>query len=582
MLTQVFKDQDLRQFLLTPPKSIGVTNLLRSVVSTVASGNARNGELPRHLIPKLWKQLGDRKAIVDRGQVCTFNEFSTRVVKLANAMNNFGINEGDRVATFLHNEQAWFDVMAASTVSGIKMPMLSIYLKPNELLQCLINCQPKALVFSEKYLPIVESIRADLTEIEYFIVAGSGPYPEGYLALETLINSAEESLPPGGFGLAQMPFSGGSTGVPKFIVDADIRPENNPLMKGVSKEKMKELKFAFAQGAARLGLGSIKGPIVSMIPGPLYHAGVQTAVIPIFFGATIVPMYKFDAENFLRTIEQEKVNWVFVAPTMLERVLKLPEDVKKKYDLSSMQHVLCAAAPCPAQVKEDINAYFKQQGAKKNVFNEYYGSSEASVISVLRAEDYEGHPHRYKSVGRIYGSECRIFNDETSTWAQPGEEGRILVRNARIYRVQYGNSNEINKSFMEVDGAYWYDDGCIGYLDKDGFLYLTSRSKEMIISGGVNVFPVEIEEVIKSHPDVLDAAVVKVADSDLGEVPGAVIQFKSGVDLDEEAMTAYCKDKGLYGFKLPKQWRSLEEFPRNSAGKLRKVDLEKEFVTQEA
>ncbi len=582
MLLKTLFDQDIREFMAAPIKSIGVFNFAESVAVSLLSKESRNGGIPRHMLLKLWKGLGKRKAIVDRGQACSFEEFTSRSIKLANALNKLNVVEGDRVATLLHNEQAWFDIMVATTITGIKMPMLNFHLKLAELVQCINSCEPKVLLVSEPYVEVIESIKSKVPCVELFVVAGEGSYPEGFIALEQLISSGEEKLPPGGFGLSQLPFSGGSTGVPKFIVEEKRAPSDNELMKGISKEKLTEMKLTFAQGFARLGLGSIKGPIVSMIPGPLYHAGVQTAVLPIFFGATIVLMYKFDAEAFLENIEREKVNWTFVAPTMLERVLKLPDEIKRSYDLSSMQHILCAAAPCPAQVKKDINEYFKQQGATKNVFNEYYGSSEAKIISILRAEDYENDPHRYKSVGRVCGSECRVFDDETGAWADVNKEGRILIRNASIYNVKYGSSDEMKGSFKEVDGQYWYDDGCIGYLDNDGFLYLTSRSKEMIITGGVNIFPVEIEEVLKSHEDVLDAAVVKVPDADLGEVAGAVVQLKSCSVLTAGSLQNFCKDSGLYGYKLPKQYRFLEELPRNSAGKLRKVDLEKLFLIGDA
>ena len=582
MLMKTLQDKDIRSLMLAPAKNVGTFKMVKGIMSAIANGRGQSGGVPRHILPSIWRQLGSRKAVVTHDGFCTYEEYAARVTKLANSFHQQGINEGDRVATLLRNEQAWFDVMGAAMASGIKMPMLNIHLKPHELVQCVNACAPKALVFSEQYLEIVESIRSEIVSVQYFVVAGKGKYGEGFIALEDWIQQGQDELPPGGFGVAQMPFSGGSTGVPKFIVDGDTKPKDNPLMKGVNKETLNDLKFKFARGFARLGLGSIKGPIVSMIPGPLYHSGVQTAVFPIFMGATIVPMYKFDAEDFLAQIEKEKVNWVFVAPTMLERVLKLPKEVKAKYNLSSMQVVLCAAAPCPARVKQEINQLFKAQGAKGDVFNEYYGSSEASIITVLRAEDYEHHPHRYKSVGKVCGSDCRIYNMEKGEWAKPNEEGHVLVRNSRIYNVNYGNSDEMKKSFLDIDGAYWYDDGCIGYLDEDEFLYLTSRSKEMIISGGVNIFPVEIEEVIKSHDDVIDAAVIKMPDPDLGEVPAAVIQLKPSLSMTDADLTAYCKENGLYGFKLPKQIKFVEELPRNTAGKIRKVDLEKEFTAETA
>jgi len=326
----------------------------------------------------------------------------------------------------------------------------------------------------------------------------------------------------------------------------------------------------------------VKGQIVSLVPGPLYHGGTQAAVNPLYVGGTIVPMLKFDAEDFLQFIDRYKVNYAFVAPTMLERILKLPDEVKAKYDLSSMQEILCSAAPCAAYVKKGINALFKRQGAGKNVFYEYYGSAEAFIISVLRPEDYEEKPERYKSVGKVCGCDCIAYNVDEKRVCKPGEEGHVIVRNPRIYTVNYGNSNEMDNSFIEVDGALWFDDGCLGYFDDDGFLYLTSRSKDMIISGGVNIFPVEIEEIIKLHDKILDAAVIKVPDRDLGEVPGALIQMIDGNVLSEQEVVEHCKKGGLYGYKMPRKIRFIDDLPRTTAGKIRKKDLEKVFLSPAA
>jgi len=300
-------------------------------------------------------------------------------------------------------------------------------------------------------------------------------------------------------------------------------------------------------------------------------------VFPLYFGGTVVPMQKYDAEHFLRLIEQEKANFTFVAPTMLERISKLPEDVKRKYDLSSMQVLFCAAAPCADYLKIGINALFKQQGAKVNVFNEYYGSSESAIISVLQPQHYEEKPERYKSVGKITGCECMVYDPEKKRQCAPGEDGHVVIRASRMYAVNYGNSSDMDDTFIEIDGVYWFDDGCTGHLDEDGFLYLTSRSKDMIISGGVNIFPVEIEEVMKQHQNIMDVAIVKVSDADLGEVPGALIQTVNRERIPDRELIEYCKVNGLYGFKLPRHVKYTDALPKNSAGKIRKKDLEIEF-----
>jgi long-chain acyl-CoA synthetase len=584
----LLKKHYFRQWIVKNLSSMGLANLIKSVYRARKLNRGWNQSLPRYMFPELWKGLGARKAVISSTGEVSFEQLADRAVRLSNRFHRLGITRRDRVAVLLNNEQGWFDVMSACTFSGIKMPMLNYHLKADELVKCINNCAPKVLVFSPEYLGTIKHIEEALESVEYFVCSGDQPVidsqrlPEHYLTLETLIANGDPWLEEGGFGIAQMCFSGGSTGVPKFIVEKRIDKGCNPRMKGVTRHDMTRMVDRLIYGIARTGMGGVKGQIVSLVPGPLYHGGVQAAVNPIYIGGTIVPMLTFDAENFLQLVERHKVNYTFVAPTMLERILKLPDEVKVKYDLSSMQEILCSAAPCADYVKQGINALFKRQGASRNVFYEYYGSAEAFVISVLRPEDYEEKPERYKSVGKVCGCDCMVYNVDEKRACKPFEEGHVIVRNPRIYTVNYGNSNEMDDGFIEVDGAYWFDDGCLGYFDDDGFLYLTSRSKDMIISGGVNIFPVEIEEVIKLHANILDAVVIKVPDSDLGEVPGALIQTVNGDVLSDQEIVEHCKQGGLYGFKMPRHIRFIDELPRTTAGKIRKKDLEKVFLSPDS
>ncbi|MFZ1864385.1 MAG: AMP-binding protein [Polyangiales bacterium] len=574
---QAFERRDLRYLLAKPISSLGLSNVLASMMHSLFAASGQREAFLRHLLPALWRRLGSRAAIVCPDGRASFAELTDRALRLASGLHELGLRPGDRVGTLLRNEQAWFDTMLACMLSGLKMPMLNTHLRPDELVKCINGAEPKVLVFSRELLATVREIEPQLASVSLFVATQGGGLPEGYSTLQEVRGRGRPRLPPGGFGLPYMPFSGGSTGVPKFIVDAGEDGIPSERTKGMDDADRKRLRRELLRGIARLGIWSIDRDVVTLIPGPLYHSGPQIAVITLFFGSTLVTMDKFDAEEFLRLIEAEGVNYTFVVPTMLERILALPDEVKRKADLSSTQVLLCAAAPCPEHVKREINALFKQQGASRNVFNEYYGSSEATLISVLRPEDYEEDAERYKSVGRPAGSECRIYDPEEGRWCAPGEIGHVLVRNFRMYRIHYGNSDEMDRAFLEVDGVYWYDDGCLGYLSDDGFLYLVSRSKDMIISGGVNVFPPQIEEVLKTHPNIFDAAVVKVPDEDLGEVPGAVIETMDGETMDEAEILAHCKEQGLYGYNLPRAFKFTKRIPKTPAGKIRKSELEKEF-----
>lgn len=579
--SDLFSHPDFRKFMLKACSSLGYRNIVLSLMKGITSAKGDRKKVISTFMQSAFKRLGKRVAVSTETENITFDELQQRSVKLANSLHQQGISKGDRIAVLMDNEAAWFTTMFACMLTGLKMPMLNTHLNQKELRNCIQSCAPKALIFSPGFAPVIQELEAELESVAVFVCTQPIKLPNSYHILKDLVTQGAAEIPFSGFGLAQMPFSGGSSGQPKFISESDVDADKNPRMQGINEKELQTLKLNYIAGYSRLGLGDLKGDMKSLVPGPLYHSGPQIAVLPLYLGGTVAVMSKFDAEDFLKTIQEKKINFTFVAPTMLERIIKLPESIKTKYDLSSMRIILCAGAPCPHFVKSQINKLFIQQGASVNVFNEYYGSSEAQLISVLRASDYEQNPERYKSVGKATVSETRVYDMTEKSWCEPGEIGHVLVRNPRIYRVQAGNTNEISKSLIQVEGTYWYDDGCVGYLDADQFLYLTSRSKDMIISGGVNIFPNEIEEAIKTHPAVQDAAVVKVADEDLGEVPGAVVELIKGQRLDHIALIDHCKSEGLYGFKIPRHVRFTEKLPKNDAGKIRKSELEMAYFRSE-
>jgi long-chain acyl-CoA synthetase len=289
-------------------------------------------------------------------------------------------------------------------------------------------------------------------------------------------------------------------------------------------------------------------------------------------------MQKFDPEDILRTIEKERINWIFVVPAMLERILALPEDIKGRYNLGTMHTIICAAAPATPELKKATNIFFRRQGCRKNVFTEFYGSSETGVSSVLLPVDYEEKPKRYESVGKIRCAETKVFDAESKSWCPPGRDGKILSRSLTTVSLNYvGSPEKLESAFKVVDGQLWFDDGLLGHFDEDGFLYLTGREKEMIITGGVNIFPNEIETAIKKHEKVLDVAVVRYPHKELGEVPAAVIQLKDGHVMEEGDIIEHLKVHNLTSFKIPRHVEFVETLPRHIDGKMCKKELEDRF-----
>lgn len=563
---------------LAPARQIGAGYLLRTGGRFLR--NPGPAALRRSPILNLWHGFGEREAIVDGSQRTSFADFVDQSLRLAGVLADQGLREGDSLAILAGNGTLWFQAMAATSLLGLRMPMINWHLSSAETAQCLSLANARALLVEGDFIKRVDkSVRA---QVDVLLVSGGGRRPRGAVDLDAAMTSAPSDAPTGRFRYSPRLFSGGTTGTPKAIEldTAAVARRLLPGRRGLNPARLPGLLLKQVSLPGWLELGAIHDPqtqnIRSLIPGPLYHSGTQTAVLPFFLGATVVPMRKFDAEHFLHLIERERINWTFVAPTMLERVLALPEERRKRYDLSSMHTLLCGAAPCPAEVKRATNALFRECGNERDVFHEFYGSTEASVVSLLLPQDYRDHPHRYDSVGKVRCADCGILDDDTGEWAATGTDGKVMIRSPAVYALSYAGYSEqdMRRSFREIDGSLWYDDGVRGHLDADGFLYLTGRDKEMIITGGVNIFPNEIEDTLKRHPDVHDAAVVAGPDRDLGEVAHAFVQPAEGAaDIDGEALLAFCREQGLYGFKMPRGITVTADLPRDISGKLRKKAL---------
>ena len=533
----------------------------------------------------MWDTFCLREAAVDGDKHYTYGELKAKVLKLANALQGLGVQPRDRVATMIYNSAAFIEILSATSLIGAPMPFVNWHLKGEELRDTINLRKPKVFIFDIDFLDEILSIKDGLIGIEHYVVlTGGGEPPEGMLSYDELVDKYPVSRPEVNFLASLNPYTGGTTGTPKSsnLYDSlsyalsDLAEAPRETYENFLPYTIKAFSYFHWFGGDRI-CDPVSENIRTLIVTPVYHAGTAAGWAPCFMlGATGVFMRKFDAEEWLRLIDRERINWAFVAPTILQRVLALPDEVKKKYHLGSMRALICAAAPCPPQVKRDINELFLRQGATEPVFCEYYGSSETAIITVLLPEDYKDDPARLNSVGRARCGDVGIYVDEEGRWAEPGEIGKVMCRSASTLSLRYpGSEDKLHESIRNIDGIEWYDDGLLAYVDEGGFLYLTGREKEMIISGGVNVYPLEIEETVIRHPAVFDAAVVSMPHPDLGEVPIACVQLHTGKEADEEAVLAFCKQEGLHGFKLPAKVEFFEELPRHIDGKIIKRELEK-------
>ncbi len=545
------------------------------------------GKIIPNWVLGMWDTFPDREAIVDGDKRYTFREVKERSLRLANGLQSLGVRPKDAVAAMLFNSSEFLETLYATSLIGATMPFVNWHLTGDELLKTVNLRKPVALIFDHDFLSEIMAIKGGLSTAKHLImVGGNASPPEGIIPFEKLIVDSPNRLPQVDFIMAFNPYTGGTTGIPKSsnLYDSlgyllsDLTEDPREPFESYLQYNSRALSYFYWFGGEHIS-DPITGNIRSLIVTPMYHAGTAASWAPCFMlGGTGIIMRKFDAEEFLRLIERERVNWTFVAPTILQRVLALPDGIKRKYYLGSMRALICAAAPCPPQVKRDINRLFMEGGTAGPVFGEYYGSAETAIITVLLPRDYLEKPRRLNSVGKARCGDLGIYLEEEKRWAEPGEVGKVMGRTASTLSLRYpGSEEKLHESLRIIDGREWYDDGLLGYLDEDGFLYLTGRVKEMIISGGVNIYPIEIEEVILRHPDVFDVAVVRLPHPDLGEVPIACVQLHQGKKVGEEEILDFCRKEGLFGYKIPAKVEFLEELPRHIDGKIIKSELEKRF-----
>ena len=521
--------------------------------------------------------VGDRKY--------TRKETLERVYRLANGLRSMGIEEGDKVSCMVYNGNEFFETLFAASLLGGVMPFTNWHMKGKELAYCLgPKFGPKALVLDEEFIPEVEEIRSKIGNIEQFIVVGDKA-PSGMVHYESLLDSQIPKRPEKAMSyLGVMFLSAGTTGLPKGINVYDI---GNALL---APSKFRgELRVKSIDELMELALMQFKNYLyyfdiqridkpVMVCATPLYHGGIVAVWLPVMaYGGTIVYQKKFDPADFLRLVEQHRANTTFLPPILIKRILDLPPRVRSKYDLSSMRTMITAAAPCPPEHKREINKLFIQQGAPGPVFYEYYASQDAIMVSMLRPDHYVENPEKYSSVGKICGAKVKVFDETRNQECKPGEPGTLFVQTLSTAALSYtGDLNQTAEAFRRFNDEWWFNEGEIVTVDEDGFLYVKERKKDMIISGGVNIYPAEIEEVIMTHPQIEDVAVIGAPDPEWGENVMAVIQLKPGGEVTEREIIEWTKGK-LSGYKKPKSVRFIDKLPRHVDGKIFKRELREKF-----
>jgi long-chain acyl-CoA synthetase len=486
----------------------------------------------------------EKPALVDGDRMVTFGELDARMNQVARAIQRRGVDPGDRIASALSNRFEWFEVAGGAARAGVTVVPISWRAMPDEM-HYLVEDSGAKLLF-------VESGTAE--SVPRLPVISAGPEYEDMVGAEDIgpLSSGAER-PVIGFRY----YTSGTTGRPKAIEGELPSGPALAALRTMFSPPAQPVRLAPGERRA-LGRGQtegLEGPDeVHLLVGPTYHTAPGTfANRALHYGQTVVMMRHFDPAECLRLIEHHGVTWSHMVPINFVRILKLPEAVRRSFDLSSLRRVLHAAAPCPVDVKRAVMNLFPP-----GTVYEYYGATEG-LATVCPADEWLSKPG---TVGRAAaGIEVRVY-DESGVELAAGAVGTVYF--STVMRFSYAGAPE--KTAQSWRGEF-FTAGDMGYLDEDGYLFLTDRKIDMIISGGANVYPAEVEGVLIMHPSVADVAVFGVPDAEWGERVHAVVEAR--MTAPEGDLLAFCRQR-LAHYKCPTSIEIVESLPRDPNGKIRK------------
>jgi long-chain acyl-CoA synthetase len=480
------------------------------------------------------------------GKAISYRQLDERSNRGANLFRSLGLKAGDHIALLMENRLEFMEICWAAQRSGLYYTAISRYLTKDEIAYIVRDCGARAVITSPKCGEVIAGLISDAPGAPaFFMVDEAQPGFRSWdheLAQQPATPVADEIS---GY---DMLYSSGTTGRPKGI---RRESQNTPI--DVPNPLLRLLC------ADMCGMSSDS---IYLSPAPLYHAApLRFNMMAITLGGTSIIMESFDAEEFLRLVEKHKVTQSQLVPTMFVRMLKLPEEIRLRYDVSSLKGAIHAAAPCPVDVKARMIEWWGP------ILIEYYAGSEGNGVTVSNSQQWLAHRG---TVGRAVVGKVKILgeNDEE---LPVGQIGTVYFADAPVF--SYHNDPEKTKRAYNDRG--WSTLGDVGYLDEEGYLYLTDRKSYMIISGGVNIYPQETEDVLITHPEIADVAVFGVPNEEMGEEVKAVVQphdmSRAGKALETELMR-FCRQH-LSPIKCPRSIDFEAELPRTPTGKLVKRHL---------
>ncbi len=506
---------------------------------------------------KPWVKIGEERRLTA--------DIRARAARAARGFEQAGVGPGDVVATLLRNDFPVLEVMIGAGMAGAYVVPVNWHNTADEARYVLENCSAKVLVIHADLLrrlpditrPGVQVVVAKTPPVlctAYRVAVEDASVPAGMSEWESWLDSFEPKPPPYAIAPGSMIYTSGTTGLPKGV-------RRNPPTPQEFEANMEVLRLV---GGLHPWVGRMH-EVVMLIPGPAYHSGPSVWMTGLLaLGANICLEPRFDARRTLEQIEHERVTHVLAVPTMYVRWLALDESVRTRYDLSSVAHVMHIGAPCPPHIKRAMIDWWGP------VVTEFYGSTEIGAATYCNAQDWLDHPG---TVGRVIDGAVVVVMDQAGNALPPGEVGEIMCVREVFPDFTYHGDDEKRRRAAR---GQLIATGDMGYFDADGFLYLSGRTSDMIIFGGTNIYPAEIEAELMKLPGVADCAVFGIPDPAYGEQVCAFIQLQSGATLDADRVR---RELGahLAGYKLPRHIEFVASLPREESGKIFKRKLRDPF-----